>query len=95
MYLSSDLNEDGSKINEPSHSRKKKIFASLLSRSTDKDRHKRRQSQKTLDGVVPNDQKRKSIKRRHKSLRSMLYGLNLKQEKEEAQRMKLLKQERG
>lgn len=76
----------------------RRIFSSLLSRSTSSRHRKKRQSQKQLsfDVGLSNHQKRKSSKKqsKYRSLRSMLYGLNMKQEKEEAQRMKLLKQEK-
>ncbi|KAL3994522.1 hypothetical protein ACH3XW_22060 [Acanthocheilonema viteae] len=97
MHPSSQSDGDTTKKSEISLSQK--IFLSLLSRSTDNRYRKKKQSQRQIsfDAGSTSDQRRKSNKKRTKyhSLRSMLYGLNLKQEKEEAERMKLLKRERG
>ncbi|KAM3719122.1 RNA-directed RNA polymerase [Dirofilaria immitis] len=97
MYLLSQSDEDGTEEKKASSSRR--IVTSLISRSNGNECYKRKQSQRYLSREVnlTNDQRRKSTKRRNKyrSLRSMLYGLSLKQEREKAQRMKLLKQERG
>ncbi|EFO28305.2 hypothetical protein LOAG_00162 [Loa loa] len=81
MYLSSQLDGDTMTGKSLLHSRR--IFSSLLSRSSGSRYHKKRQSQRefSFDVGLASDQKRKSSKKRSKyrSLRSMLYGLNLKQ----------------
>ncbi|VDM19210.1 unnamed protein product [Wuchereria bancrofti] len=81
MQLSSQ--SDGDEAIGKGLSPSRRIFSSLLSRSTSSRHRKKKQSQKQLsfDVGLANHQKRKSSKKqsKYRSLRSMLYGLNLKQ----------------